>query len=240
MAPWRVIAVSIAGVLGMGSLPAAAQVIEPNQVELISLKPGQFMWFETLTPAGTYQGPVSIVVSIPAQVLYVYRNGALIGVSTVSTGKEGKETPTGEFTILQKKPFHRSNLYSNAPMPWMQRLSWDGIALHAGKLPGYPASHGCIRLPNEFAKQLFSMTEMGGTVSVIDETVDDPRTNPWAPPRLQADPSQFAGERYNLVTASVQRPPALAPVRDDGTRPSTSWVTGPTREVVQPIPAGTR
>ncbi|WP_346775487.1 L,D-transpeptidase family protein [Sphingomonas sp. G-3-2-10] len=241
MAPWRVLAVSIAGIMGLGAVPAAAQVIQPNQIELISLKPGQYMWFETMTPAGGYQGPVSIVVSIPAQVLYVYRGGALIGVSTVSTGKAGKETPTGEFTILQKKTFHRSNLYSNAPMPFMQRLTWDGIALHAGHLPGYPASHGCIRLPKEFAKQLYSLTEMGGTVSVIDETVDDPRSNPWAPPTLYANPGDFAGERYNIVTASVQRPPSLAPVKGDGARPtSSSWVTGPAAEVVQPLPRGTR
>jgi hypothetical protein len=107
-----------------------------------------------------------MVVSLGAQQAYVYRNGVRIGVSTVSTGKKGKQTPTGVFTILQKNAKHRSNLYNNAPMPYMQRLTWDGIALHAGNLPGYPASHGCVRLPMAFASALFAETSMGMTVVV--------------------------------------------------------------------------
>jgi hypothetical protein len=92
----------------------------------------------------------------------------LIGVSTVSTGRPGHETPTGVFTILQKRKEHYSNLYNNAPMPFMQRLTWDGIALHAGNLPGHPASHGCIRLPLGFAERLFGVTALGMTVIVTD------------------------------------------------------------------------
>jgi len=107
-----------------------------------------------------------MVVSIDAQLAYVYRNGVLTGVSTVSTGKKGHETPTGVFTILQKNKDHFSNIYDNAPMPYMQRLTWGGIALHAGGLPGYPASHGCIRMPSEFARQLFEVTSTGMTVVV--------------------------------------------------------------------------
>ncbi|MES2271891.1 MAG: L,D-transpeptidase family protein [Pseudomonadota bacterium] len=129
-----------------------------------SLRPGQFLWDET--DSGT--GPVAIMVSIDRQHLYVYRDGALIGVSTVSTGKPGKDTPLGEFRILQKNVHHRSNIYSNAPMPYMQRLTWGGIAIHGGQLPGYPASHGCIRVPLAFAKKLFAATDMGGVVSVSD------------------------------------------------------------------------
>ena len=129
-----------------------------------SLLPGQFLWDET--DSGT--GPVAIMVSIDRQHLYVYRDGALIGVSTVSTGKPGKDTPLGEFRILQKNVHHRSNIYSNAPMPYMQRLTWGGIAIHGGQLPGYPASHGCIRVPLAFAKKLFAATDMGGVVSVSD------------------------------------------------------------------------
>jgi hypothetical protein len=100
----------------------------------------------------------------------VYRNGVRIAVSTVSTGKKGHETPTGVFTILQKNKDHRSSLYNDAPMPWMQRLTWDGIALHAGKLPGYPASHGCVRLPDEFAKRLFAVTDFGITVIIANDS----------------------------------------------------------------------
>ena len=109
-----------------------------------ALKPGQFLWHPEIAPSG----PMVLVVSLDEQRAYVYRNGMAIGVSTISSGKAGKETPTGVFTILQKNKDHRSNLYNNAPMPYMQRLTWDGIALHGGALPGYTASHGCVRLTN--------------------------------------------------------------------------------------------
>ena len=111
-------------------------------------------------------GPVSVLISIPDQRAYVYRGDQLIAASSVSTGKDGKDTPIGVFTILQKKEDHKSNLYDSAPMPFMQRLTWDGIALHAGHNPGYPASHGCIRLPYAFAQKLFGMTSLGGLVTV--------------------------------------------------------------------------
>jgi len=96
----------------------------------------------------------------------VYRNGVPIAVSTVSTGREGRETPTGEFTILQKEVVHRSRTYDDAPMPYMQRLTWKGVAMHAGRLPGYRASHGCIRLPRGFAKLLYGITEIGTPVTI--------------------------------------------------------------------------
>jgi lipoprotein-anchoring transpeptidase ErfK/SrfK len=127
------------------------------------LRPGQFHWDQELAAPGT-----SLVVSLALQRVYVYRGGALVGVASVSTGKRGKSTPRGDFTILQKARFHRSNLYSNAPMPFMQRLTWTGIALHAGVNPGFPASHGCIRLPLAFARELFGMTMLGTTVLVDD------------------------------------------------------------------------
>ena len=99
----------------------------------------------------------------------VYRDGALIAASAISTGTMGRETPTGVFTILEKKIMHRSTTYDNAPMPYMQRLTTKGIAIHAGDLPGYPASHGCIRLPNEFAKLLYAATEIGTPVMITDD-----------------------------------------------------------------------
>lgn len=110
-----------------------------------------------------------VVVSLPEQRAHVYRNGVRIGVSTISSGKPGNETPTGVFPILQKKRMHHSNLYNDAPMPFMQRLTWDGIALHAGRIPGEPASHGCVRLPLEFSKLLFDATEHGVIVVIADE-----------------------------------------------------------------------
>ena len=134
------------------------------------LQPGQYVWNPQVAPPGQ----LVIVVSIPEQMAHVYRSGVRIGVSTVSTGKEGHATPTGTFEILQKKVMNYSNLYNNAPMPFMQRLTWDGIALHAGKIPGYPASHGCIRLPLEFAEKLYRETSRGMLVVVADETSHDP------------------------------------------------------------------
>lgn len=153
---------------GGGSIPARAQLPDLES-RAQSLRNGEYAWADT---GGA--GAVAIVVSLADQVAYVYRGGALIGVSTVSTGKPGKSTPAGEFTILQKKVFHRSNLYSNAPMPYMQRLTWSGIALHAGQLPGYPASHGCIRFPAAFARQLYAITAMGGAVSVVPDLPGGP------------------------------------------------------------------
>jgi L,D-transpeptidase catalytic domain/SPOR domain len=110
---------------------------------------------------------VLIVISKASQQMFVFKDGALWGTSPVSTGKRGKATPSGVFPILQKRVHHRSNLYSNAPMPHMQRLTWSGIAIHAGRLPGYPASHGCIRLPPAFAKSLYGLTRFGSTTVVI-------------------------------------------------------------------------
>ncbi len=127
-----------------------------------TLKPGQWVFAPTLAP----EGPIVIMVDLSRQLATVYRNGVRIGVSTVSTGKPGHETPTGVFTILQKDANHHSSLYNNAPMKYQERLTWDGVALHAGGLPGYPESHGCIHLPLEFSKELFAITTTGMTVIV--------------------------------------------------------------------------
>lgn len=132
-----------------------------------ALQPGGFLWAPDIAP----EGPVTVIISLATQRAYAYRNGAPIGVSTVSTGAPGHETPTGVFVILQKAVKHNSNKYSAAPMPFMQRLTWDGIAMHAGRLPGYPASHGCIRLPLAFAKLLFGVTKLGLTVVITDNAL---------------------------------------------------------------------
>ena len=128
------------------------------------LKPGQFEWHPDRSPSG----PLAIIVSLTMQRVYVYRNGIQIGVSTCSTGKTDYETPTGVFTILEKEKEHYSSTYDDAAMPMMQRLTWDGIALHAGKLPGYPASHGCVRLPKAFAERLYDVTQSGTPVIIAD------------------------------------------------------------------------
>ncbi|SCX02126.1 MULTISPECIES: L,D-transpeptidase family protein [Agrobacterium] len=114
---------------------------------------------------------LQIIVSKNEQTLSLYEDGALISTSQVSTGKSGHETPSGIFSILDKKKYHESNIYSAAPMPFMQRLTWSGIALHEGRVPNYPASHGCIRLPTKFAKSLYGMTARGVHVIVSNADV---------------------------------------------------------------------
>lgn len=117
--------------------------------------------------ADVLQSGVLVVVSKASQRMHVFKDGSHWGSSPVSTGKRRYSTPAGVFPILQKRVFHRSNIYSNAPMPYMQRLTWRGIAIHAGYVPGYPASHGCIRLPRSFAKALFDLTKADRTTVVV-------------------------------------------------------------------------
>lgn len=150
--------------------PAAHTKGTPVDKPTGDLKPGEYWWNPGLSP----KGPLMILVSIPKQTMHVYRNGVLIGRSTVSTGSKGHETPGGVFTILEKKETHRSKKYNNAPMPNMQRLTWSGIAMHSGNLPGQPASHGCVRLPYDFSKLLFAATQKGGTVVIGDGKVPTP------------------------------------------------------------------
>lgn len=128
------------------------------------LKPGEYWWHPEISP----QGPLMILISIPEQKMHVYRNGILIGRSSVSTGSKGHDTPGGVFSILEKQATYRSKKYDNAPMPYMQRLTWTGIAMHSGQLPGYAASHGCVRLPYDFSQLLFATTTGGGTVVIGD------------------------------------------------------------------------
>ncbi|WP_268932677.1 L,D-transpeptidase family protein [Sphingobium psychrophilum] len=142
------------------AMPATAPAQSVNGVQ--QLAPGGYRWLGQ----GPWDGPIYMVISIEKQMIHVYSGDQLIGLASVSTGMKGHRTPTGDFPILQKRQWHRSNLYSNAPMPYMQRLTWDGIALHAGHNPGYPASHGCIRLPYAFARDLFALTKMGTLVEV--------------------------------------------------------------------------
>jgi lipoprotein-anchoring transpeptidase ErfK/SrfK len=117
------------------------------------------------------QGPIVIAISIENQHLKIYDSNGLFAESPVSTGMRGHSTPMGVFSIIQKNKYHRSNIYSNAPMPYMQRITWSGVALHAGVLPGYPASHGCIRMPMNFAMRLWGWTRMGARVIIAPRDV---------------------------------------------------------------------
>jgi L,D-transpeptidase catalytic domain len=152
------------GLFGLGTGISA----DPVYKKIEDLKPGEFTWHPERSP----EGPVAIIVSIPEQRVFVYRNGIRIGVSTCSTGKPGHETPTGVFTILEKDKNHHSSTYNDAPMPNMNRLTWNGVALHAGNLPGYPASHGCVRLPVKFSEVLFGVTHVGTPVILAGSHTD--------------------------------------------------------------------
>jgi len=180
-------AFALARVVTAAPPPAQPSATNPESIadRAAALKPGEFVWAPEIAPAG----PVVIIVSLTNQRAVVYRNGVPIAISTVSTGRRGHATPTGLFTILQKDIDHRSSLYDDAPMPYMQRLTWGGVALHGGRLPGYPASHGCIRLPQAFARLLYGVTRLGLTV-VITEDAAVPRVAP-APDPLEPTASDL-------------------------------------------------
>jgi hypothetical protein len=150
--------------------PSAHTKGTPSGKPTGQLKPGEYWWKPQLSPSG----PLVVLVSVPEQTMHVYRNGILIGRTSVSTGSQGHSTPGGVFSILGKSKEYYSKKYNNAPMPNMQRLTDTGICMHSGNLPGYPASHGCIRMPFDFSQLLFSVTSSGGTVVVGDGKVPVP------------------------------------------------------------------
>ena len=161
--------------------------------------------------ASTENDPLRLVISRDEQRVDVYRGSELIASSPVSTGKRGYETPLGVYSILGKRKVHYSNRYGNAPMPFMQRITWSGIALHAGRVPGYPASHGCIRLPRDFAIKLFRMTRIGADVIVT--------STPTRPQSLSHDfLFQPAAPTAVLATSA----PMSAASRDAAGRPAAA------------------
>ena len=192
--------------------PAPKPVAKPAPVKKgapDSLRPGQFVFEKH----DNYDGAMRIVAVLDIQRLYVFLDDKLIAFTTISSGKKGHSTPTGRFTILEKDIDHKSNIYSNAPMPYMQRLTWDGIALHAGHNPGFPASHGCIRLPLAFSKLLYGVTKMGQEVVVL------PNLGAPTPPKVQPPVSP-------PVTPPTT-PPVTPPV-DNGAPPPAPPATNPT------------
>jgi len=170
------VALALVTPMALSTAPAAAQdtqyatARESDQARadmldvfgMTDLAPGQYKWASDIPPAG----PTKIVISLADQMGYVYRAGQLIGVTTISSGRTDHETPTGVFPILGKEKVHHSKTYDNASMPYMQRLNNYGVALHGGMNPGYPASHGCVRLPMKFAARLFELTQTGNEVVI--------------------------------------------------------------------------
>jgi hypothetical protein len=126
------------------------------------LAPGQFVWAETL-PA---EGDPKIIIDLLTQTAYAYKGDVLVGAASVSSARTGMVTPLGYWKVLDKRKMYRSKKYGNAPMPFMQRIDEYGIALHGGVNPGYPASHGCVRMPMTFAEKLFGLTKLGTEVVI--------------------------------------------------------------------------
>ena len=175
----RGLAAAVACALMLSATPAAASIETPeakaeasdavamaryHMEEVFGEKrpgPGQYLWRK-----GAFEGEPTVVVSISDQLAYLYRGDSLVAVAAISTGVDEHPTPTGIFSVLMKKPLHRSVKYDNAPMPFMQMFDQYGTALHAGANPGRRASHGCVRLPAEFAKRLYGVTDVGATVMI--------------------------------------------------------------------------
>jgi len=167
--------------------------------------------------------PLYAIVSLEDQHVSVYGADGLIERADVSTGTEENPTPTGVFAIIQKERWHESNIYDGASMPFMQRVTWSGIAMHTGQLPGYPASHGCIRLRNEFAERWFGMTKLGLRVLITPtEITPEPIVHPLLP-----------GARYRTVPGvEAQRKPVQAA---DLSGDSLAAYAAPRTTVVDPI-----
>ena len=128
----------------------------------VGLSPGQYVWSDAVPK----EGETRVVIDRLTQMAYVYRGDRLVGATTVSTATKGRITPLGFWSVLEKHRFYRSKKYDNAPMPFMQRIDSYGIAFHGGNNPGYPASHGCIRLPMKFAEKLYGLTKLGSKVVI--------------------------------------------------------------------------
>jgi L,D-transpeptidase catalytic domain len=182
-------------------------------------------------------GPLVIVVSIGSQHVTVYDDGTPIASAPISSGMPGHPTPVGIFSVIQKDRYHHSNIYSGAPMPYMQRITWSGVAMHEGVLPGHPASHGCIRLPHEFAARLWTMTKMGVRVvvtprngnDVVPVAFDHPRlvalaTKPAAPDVAATPARTGQAAPVALPAFSSLAPPSAAPQKSDA--PATTATLG--------------
>lgn len=226
----------LAAILAAGfALPADAQVYWPMDPGSIYAEPPPFeprrpriarprqklpdAPKETAKPVG----PIIVAISIENQTLKLYDQNGLFAESPVSTGMSGHSTPMGVFSVIQKNKYHRSNIYSGAPMPYMQRITWSGVAMHAGVLPGYPASHGCIRMPMNFAMRMWGWTRMGARVVITPGEVSPsdishplliarkPEAKPVA---ATAVPEKHAettpkSDRSSLVEASAHEKPQL-------------------------------
>lgn len=163
MKTWFIAALSFVFVIGSTAAFAKGANAQDESGETTSAEPD---WFTPPPGYAPSRSPYSMTIDLSSQRAVVYRDGVRVDETRISSGKPGHETPTGTFRVLEKQRIHHSNRYDNAPMPYMQRLTWYGVALHAGRVPDHPASHGCIRMPQKFAEWLYSKSTMGMTVTI--------------------------------------------------------------------------
>src|SRR3982075_4260274 len=230
---WRTAVLTAAGAIGSASHAEAALYYWPDS------DPGYYRPGPTVPPrrqkarhqakkieapekgSAKPQGPLIIAISIEKQNLRIYDANGFYAETPISTGMRGHPTPMGVFRVIQKHKFHHSNIYSGAPMPYMQRITWSGVAMHAGMLPGYPASHGCIRMPMAFAMKMWNWTKMGARVVVTPgeiapssfshpllaarKVVPQPAAEPQAdvPPAPKSDKASEADKPVKPVTSGA-------------------------------------
>jgi hypothetical protein len=168
-------------------------------------------------------GPMQIVVSVGSQRVTLFSDGVRVAQGPVSTGMSGHATPFGVFSILEKDRYHHSNIYSGAPMPFMQRITWSGVALHEGVLPGYPASHGCIRMSHDFAQKLWPITKLGIRVVVA---------------RHDVAPVEFQHPKLFVPKQKPAEPPIAMNAPADGAviKMAQATTPGTASDAVQPVP----
>jgi hypothetical protein len=185
------------------------------------------------------KGPLQIVVSIDSQRVTLFSNGVPVAHGPVSTGVPEHPTPMGVFSIIEKDRYHHSNIYSNAPMPYMQRITWSGVALHEGVLPGYPASHGCIRLSSDFAKKLWPITSLGARVVIARNEVapvDFEHPKLFAPKPKPTEPQVAANATSDGQGAA--RPSVLSQATTtDANSDVTKDASDTADDIVKPAPA---
>jgi hypothetical protein len=222
---WLAAAPAGAGYVGFPNQPGYANpTAEPPRAakpRRAAARPKHETTRETPPP----QGPFQIVVDIAKQQVALYGQDGFIARAGISTGMPGHPTPLGVFTVISKAKWHQSNIYSGAPMPYMQRITWSGIAMHAGPRPGYPASHGCIRLPEDFAIRLFHATKVGARVIVSREPaapVEIAHRNLFVPKKPDEKEAAAAGAlepskaamSFAAAPAGAARPAAAATTAD--------------------------
>jgi hypothetical protein len=167
------------------------------------------------------KGPLQLVVSINTQKVTLFSNGVRVAQGPVSTGVRGHPTPMGVFSVIEKDRYHHSNIYSGAPMPYMQRITWSGVALHEGELPGHPASHGCIRMSHDFAKKLWPITKLGVRVIVA---------------RDELAPSEFAHAKLFVPRSKPAEPQTTMNVATEGVAQRTAKLAEATIELSDAAP----